>query len=75
MEFFERVISFLIENDIALYLAVVGDIIFSFFNAKTTKKLKQESAKDTSKVINGDITALIEYHEKVAKELRKKVGE
>lgn len=74
MEFFERVISFLIENDIALYFAVVGDIIFSFFNAKTTKKLKQESAKDISKVINGDITALIEYHEKVAKELRKKVG-
>lgn len=71
-EMISNVITFLIESDVALYLAVIGDVIFSIFNAKATKKLKASAPAET--VVTKDIQSLIEYHEKVAQELKKKVG-
>lgn len=68
----DMILQYLQEPAVVSALLILGDIILSICQYIRTGKVFK---KTSSQVCSDDIQALIEYHEKVAKELKnKKVG-
>ena len=71
MQEFFTILRALVENDFFVYILLAIDTVMTILQSKKNKALP--SAKT---VVSKDIQELIDYHEKVAKELKnKKVGD
>lgn len=71
----EAIVSFLYSDNALLVLTVLADIILSFLQFRKTSQIDKKTVSTTQKVVDSDINALINYHEKAINQLKKKGGE
>lgn len=73
---FDMILEYLQRPEVISALLVLGDFLLSIFQLRKTSQVKKNTDKQTSsQVVTADLQKLIDYHEKVANELKnKKVG-
>lgn len=73
---FDLILEYLQRPEVISALLVLGDFLLSVFQYRKTSQVKKNTDKQTtSQIVTADIEKLIDYHEKVANELKnKKVG-